>query len=122
MQCKDTKKIRIMQIVLLSLENLHWAERFKLLAGLSETRYCEMNLSGMYGWGKIAKFFRCFFLRIEGKNSHFYACNMHIIRVLYLKVCTMSARCPHDRCSEGALFSKKQELVPSGKIAKFFTL
>ena len=32
----------------------------------------------------------------------------------------MSARCPHDRCSEGALFGKKQDLVPSGKIAKFY--
>ena len=36
-----------MQIVLLSLENLHLAEKFKQLAGLSETHYCEMNLSGM---------------------------------------------------------------------------
>ena len=71
--------------------------------------------------GKIAKFFWCFFCRKRVKKWPFFAYNMHITRTLYHKVCTMSARCPHDRCSEGALFLRKTGVNLRGKIAKFFT-
>ena len=46
-----------MQIVLLSLENLHLAEKFKQLAGLSETHYCEMRMREMSGMGKNCQIF-----------------------------------------------------------------
>ena len=70
--------------------------------------------------GKIAKFFWRFFAGREQKNGHFYAFNIHIIRTLYHKVCTMSARCPHDRCSEGALFLRKTGVIFEWKNCQIF--
>ncbi len=64
--------------------------------------------------------FRVDFLQEKGKNSHFCIHNAHIIRVLYLKVCTMSARCPHDRCCEGVLFFKKRSEFFEEKLNIFY--
>ena len=73
-------------------------------------------------WGKIAKFFLAIFLQTESEKGHFCAYNIHIIRVLYHKVCTMSARCPHDRCSEGALLGGKNGVIFEWKNCQIFYL